>query len=69
MANDMSYSLVVLREDGEEIESVVPSVWIQGKTVFYPSGLHVKKYHRNCATPEPNWPQYDLVKIKCTGMC
>ena len=41
MANNMLYSLVVLREDGEEIESVVPSPWIQNKTDHYPSGLHV----------------------------
>ena len=54
----MLHSLIVLREDGEEIEIVVPSALIQNKTMFYPSGLHVKKYHRNCAAPELHWPQY-----------
>ena len=33
----MLYSLVVLIKDGEKIENVVPSVWIQNKIVFYPS--------------------------------
>ena len=69
MANNMLYSLVLSAEDGEEIESVVLNAWILDKTMFYPNGLHVKKYHRNCAAPEPHWPQYDLIKIKCTGMC
>ena len=48
-------------------------VWFQvygfkTKPCFTISGLHVKKYHRNCATAEPYCPQYDLVKIRCTGM-
>ena len=39
MINNMLYFLVVLIKDGEKIENVVPSVWIQNKIVFYPSSF------------------------------
>ena len=68
MASDMVYSLVILQEDGEERECIVPACWVKGNTVYYPHGLHVKKYHRNCTPPERNWDRYTLVKVKMTGM-
>ena len=67
MANNILYSLVVLKENMKEVESVVPEVWVKGNKVYYPNGLQVKTLHKSCITPKDDWPQYQLIKIKCTG--
>ena len=43
------------------------AVWVKGNKVYYPNGLQVKKLHKSCTTPKDDWPQYELIKIKCTG--
>ena len=62
-----SYSLVVINEDEEEKECVVPSAWVNDDTVCYPFGLNVKKHYKSCAVPSNTWLKYQLIKVKCRG--
>ena len=65
-ANNILYSLVVLKENWEEREIVAPAVWVKDNKVFYPNGLQVNKLHKSCTAPKDDWPQYELMKVKCT---
>ena len=67
MANNILYSLVVSKETGKEVESVVPAVWVKNNKVYYTNGLQVKKLHKSCTTPKDDWHQYELIKIKSTS--
>ena len=67
MANNILYSLVVSKETGKEVESVVPAVWVKNNKFYYTNGLQVKKLHKSCTTPKDDWHQYELIKIKSTG--
>ena len=67
MANNILYSLVVSKETGKEVESVVPAVWVKNNKVYYTNGVQVKKLHKSCTTPKDDWHQYELTKIKSTG--
>ena len=51
-------------KDGEKIENVVPSVWIQNKIVFYPSVFNKirgcvskKNVQYSMSHPGENWGQ------------
>jgi len=53
-----------LENDGSEFDGVIPENWLDEDTVFYPKGLHVKKYFHERKNPEADWSRFKLVKIK-----
>lgn len=63
----MSYSYAVWKFKDKEEEGIVPANWIRKNIVYYPQGLHNRRLFKECATPQSDWLQLPLVKIKVTG--
>ena len=57
----------VWMEKGQEFERTVPSNWVRGKKLCWPSKLQVRKAFQNKADPEDDWKEFDLIKIKVSG--
>ena len=60
----MSWSRAVWIENEEEMETVIPSNWIQNGKVYWPSKMNVKKAFKEQADPEENWLIFSLIKVK-----
>ncbi|XP_046577590.1 uncharacterized protein LOC124285407 [Haliotis rubra] len=56
--------LAVWKEKVQEEEGVIPSSWVKGKYVFWPSGGNAQKALKNRREPSPSWSRFPLVKIK-----
>ena len=57
---------VWLEPQGEE-EGVIPSLWIQDDTVFWPPGVDATKAMANQKEPTFKWRRFKLVKVKITS--
>lgn len=58
------WTRAVWREDDQEEELVVPSTWIKGKFVRWPSGSSAVAALKEMRSPGANWLKFDLVKVK-----
>lgn len=47
--------------------SNIPTNWVQSRHVMWPNGINVLKAMKEFKSPEENWMQFDLVKIKFTS--
>ena len=58
------------KEGDTEEEGVIPSNWVQQKTVRWPNTLNVLKPLKEKRPPLENWYRFPLVKIKIqSGLC
>jgi hypothetical protein len=58
---------VVWMEKGREEEGVIPSVWLEDKTVRWPKGITAMRDLNNQEKPSKDWHIFPLIKIKCTS--
>ena len=63
----MSWSRAVWIEDKIVEEGVVPSIWIQEKTLRWPKVNNALRLLKQQASPLDNWCRFHLVKIKFTS--
>lgn len=61
------WSRAIWEEDGAELDGVIPTNWIDGNIVFYPTGVHVKKAYNNRQDPEESWVRFLLKKVTLTS--
>ena len=54
-------------EKGREEEGVIPSVWLEDKTVRWPKGITAMRDLNNQEKPSKDWHIFPLRKIKCTS--
>ena len=54
----------VWKEDDQEEEGVIPSVWVKENTVMWPRGVNVLKAMKEMRHPDDSWIKFDLVKLK-----
>ena len=60
----MAWSRAGWTENEEEMEAVIPSIWIQNEKVYWPTKINVKKAFKERADPEENWLMFPLIKVK-----
>jgi hypothetical protein len=66
----MTWARAVWIENDVEEEGVLPKVWIEDKTVRWPTGVNVMRAFTQQKIPEDNWESFPLVKVKLTsGLC
>ena len=63
----MSWARAVWIENDVEEEGVVPRVWIEDKTVWWPNGINVIRAFNEQRLPLDNWLSFPLLKIKVTS--
>ena len=65
------FSRAIWREGEREFEEVIPDKWIdlEKRLVFWPNTKpkYAKKVLQSCASPSPDWKQFELVKVKISG--
>ncbi|XP_047127610.2 uncharacterized protein LOC124808513 [Hydra vulgaris] len=54
----------VWQEDLQEEEGVIPSNWIDNKTVYWPPGTKALNAMKARQNPEKNWLKFPLIKVK-----
>ncbi|XP_065660446.1 uncharacterized protein LOC136084332 isoform X2 [Hydra vulgaris] len=54
----------VWQEDLQEEEGVIPSNWIENKTVYWPPGTKALNAMKARQNPEKNWLKFPLIKVK-----
>ena len=55
----------VWKENGEEEGGVIPSCWINDKSVDRPTKLNVLRAAQERKEPDETWLKLTLVKIRC----
>ncbi|XP_065657507.1 uncharacterized protein LOC136082361 isoform X2 [Hydra vulgaris] len=63
----MSWTKAVWLEDNEEVEGVVPTVWVDEKKniLWWPKKmLHVIKSYKKQEVPKSDWKVFTLIKVK-----
>ncbi|CAB4003364.1 Hypothetical predicted protein [Paramuricea clavata] len=63
----MTWARAVWIENDVEEEGVLPKVWIEDKTVRWPTGVNVMRAFTQQKIPEDNWESFPLVKVKLTS--
>jgi hypothetical protein len=58
------WSRAVWKEEDHEEELVIPSCWIEGKIVRWPSGSSAVAALKEMKSPGAKWLKFDLVKVK-----
>ena len=63
VSRNMSWLRAVWRENGDEVEGVIPTLWCEGSVVRWPlkNPLATAKCH---APPCEDWLSFDLIKKK-----
>ena len=61
------WSIAIWQEEKQEEEGVIPTVWIEKKTVRWPTGLHAKKAFANLQVPLKDWDSFPLIKVRCSS--
>ena len=64
MADQWTWSRAVWIEDGKQTEASVPSVWICGDTLHWPSNYYSSLTKKQ--RPGVEWTKYKVLKIKFT---
>jgi len=62
----MSWLRAVWKEGHDEVEDVLPSVWLQGSSVRWPRTGKAEKLRNDRAEPDSSWHTFPLVKVKFT---
>lgn len=69
----MAYCRAVWEEPQEngslkEFELTIPSNWVKGSLVYWPTHLNAKKSFLDCEEPKSSWTSFNLIKLKVTGI-
>lgn len=67
--NFKKWSRAVWKEDGQEEEGVVPSIWISvsENVVKWPSRINAIRAMKELRHPEKKWECFELIKVKITS--
>lgn len=60
----MEWSRAVWQEGKRDEEGTVPSSWIKGEMLFWPTGVNALRAMSEGHSPNAKWKQFPLVKIK-----
>ena len=63
----MSWTKAVWLEDNEEVEGVVPTVWVDERKnmLWWPKKrLHVVRSYKKQEVPQSDWKVFKLIKVK-----
>ena len=66
----MSWTKAVWVEDNQELESAVPTVWVDERNIMLwcpRKMLHVVRSYKKQEVPESDWKVFKLIKVKLSN--